>query len=134
LGRYEEAIISFIKALSYQTDNYYVWNYRGAAEYKLGRYTEAIVSLDTALNCKPDYHYSFYNKACCYALQSNVEQALENLKHAINLSPQTYREMAKTDSDFEPIRRDPRFVKLMRNTISPQAVPSRPISKGDLLG
>jgi tetratricopeptide (TPR) repeat protein len=55
-----------------------------------------------------------YNKACCYALQGNVEQALENLQQAINLSPDQYRKMAKTDSDFENLREYERFQALIQ--------------------
>jgi tetratricopeptide (TPR) repeat protein len=57
---------------------------------------------------------AFYNKACCYALQGDVEQALENLQQAINLSPDKYREMAKTDSDFDSLREDERFQALIQ--------------------
>jgi predicted HTH domain antitoxin len=57
---------------------------------------------------------SFYNQACCYALQGDVEQAIENLQQAINLSPEKYREMAKTDSDFDSIRDSERFQALIQ--------------------
>jgi superkiller protein 3 len=83
----------------------------------LGRYEEAIASYDQALKFKPDYHEAWYNKACCYALQGNIEQALENLQHAINLSPDEYREMAKTNSDFDSIRDDERFQILIQGQL-----------------
>ncbi|MEO1211183.1 MAG: hypothetical protein AAFX78_16795 [Cyanobacteria bacterium J06638_20] len=70
--------------------------------------------LCTALGIKPDYHIALYNKACCYGLQSQVELAIENLEQAIHLSPKEYREMAKTDTDFAPIRDDPRFQGLVQ--------------------
>jgi len=57
---------------------------------------------------------SFYNQACSYALQGNVEQAIENLQQAIKLSPDIYRDMAKTDSDFESIRDSERFKALLQ--------------------
>jgi tetratricopeptide (TPR) repeat protein len=80
----------------------------------LGRFEEAIASYNKALEFKPDYADAFYNKACCYALQGDVEQALENLQQAIKLSPDIYRDMAKTDSDFESIRDSERFKALLQ--------------------
>ena len=53
-----------------------------------------------------------YSKACCYALQNRLELALENLQKAIQLDNE-YREMAKTDSDFDNIRNDVRFQELL---------------------
>jgi hypothetical protein len=50
----------------------------------------------------------------CDGLQRcNIEQALKNLQQAINLNPDEYREMAKTDSDFDSIRDDERFQLLI---------------------
>jgi tetratricopeptide (TPR) repeat protein len=68
---------------------------------------------DKALEFKPDDHLAWYNKACSYGLQRNIEQALKNLQQAINLNPNKYREMAKTDSDFDKIRDDERFQLLI---------------------
>ena len=63
---------------------------------------------------KPDNAKAFYNKACSYAMQGDVEQAIENLQQAINLSPDEYREMAKSDLDFDSIREDERFQALLQ--------------------
>jgi superkiller protein 3 len=51
-------------------------------------------------------------------LQGNLEQAIENLQQAINLSPDEYREMGKTDSDFDSIREDERFQALIQEPLS----------------
>ena len=63
---------------------------------------------------KPDYHGAFYNKACCYALHSQIDQAIQNLQQAIDLNPDEYREMAKTDSDFDSVRSHTRFQALIQ--------------------
>jgi superkiller protein 3 len=56
---------------------------------------------------------AWYNKACRYALQGNVDLAIANLQQAINLNPDKYREMAKTDSDFDSLREDGGFQALI---------------------
>ncbi len=117
LGRTEEAIASYDQALKFKPDLHKAWYNRGNALSDLGRIEEAIASYDQALKFQPDDTSAFYNKACCYALQGHVEQAIENLQQAINLSPDKYREMAKTDSDFDSIREDKRFEELIQGQL-----------------
>ncbi len=114
LGRLEDAIASYDKALEIKPDDHEAWNNRGIALGNLGRLEDAIASYDKALEFKPDDPDSFYNKACCYALHSQIDQAIQNLQQAINLNPDKYREMAKTDSDFDSMRSDSRFQALIQ--------------------
>ena len=111
LGRDEEALASYDKALQIKPDYSDAWYNRGVALENLGRFEEALRSYDRALQLNPEEPNPSYNKACCYALQSKVELAIENLQHAINLN-EKYREMAKTESDFDSIRSEPRFQSL----------------------
>ncbi len=108
---------TFDQALKFKPDDHYAWGNRGLALNNLGRLEEAIASYDQALKFKPDLHGAFYGKACSYALQGNVEQAIENLQQAIHLSPDKYREMAKTDSDFDSLRDDERFQSLIQEPL-----------------
>ena len=117
LKRPEEALASFEQALKIKPDCHEAWNNRGNALGNLRRLEEAVTSYDQALQIKPDYHEAWYNKACSYAIQGNVEQAIENLQEAINLSPDKYREMAKTNSDFDKIREDERFGALIQEAL-----------------
>jgi tetratricopeptide (TPR) repeat protein len=112
LERYDDAISSFNEALKHKPDDHKVWFNRGVAFGSLERYDDAISSFNEALKHKPDLHAAWYNKACCYALQSQVELTIADLKEAIELNPK-YREMAKTDSDFDSIRNDDRFQSLI---------------------
>ncbi|MEQ9622097.1 TPR end-of-group domain-containing protein [Coleofasciculus chthonoplastes] len=114
LGRLEEAIASYDKALQFKPDQDEAWYNRGFALRKLGRFEEAIASYDNALQIQPDDTTSIYNKACCLALQNKIAIALENLQQAIALNSDEYREMAKTDSDFDNLRHDPRFQALIQ--------------------
>jgi tetratricopeptide (TPR) repeat protein len=114
LGRYEEAIASYDQALEIKPDDHKAWYNRGNALVNLGRYEEAIASYDQAIKINSNYANAYYNKACCYGLQNNVELAIENLQRAINLDVK-YQDMAKTDQDFEQIRGDERFQRLLVN-------------------
>ena len=112
LGKYHSAINSYEKALKLKLHNYEAWNNRGIALMNLGDYHRAIESYDKALQLKPDNHQAWYNKACCYALQGNLEIALENLQKAISIDA-TCQKMAAIDSDFDSIRHEERFQKLL---------------------
>jgi tetratricopeptide (TPR) repeat protein len=54
LGRLEEAIASYDKALEFKPDSYEAWYNRGYALGNLGRGEEAIASYEKALEIKPD--------------------------------------------------------------------------------
>jgi tetratricopeptide (TPR) repeat protein len=53
-----------------------------------------------------------YNIACNEALLGRTDDAIEHLREAIAADPQAL-ELARTDSDLDPIREDPRFAKLI---------------------
>ena len=108
LGRDEEAVTSYDHALEIKPDCQEAWNNRGTALSALGRYEQALMSFEQALQVQPNFTSAYYNKACYYGLRSQIDLAIDTLQHAIALNPK-YRDMAKTDSDFDRIRDDERF-------------------------
>gem|GEM_PF-5415101 len=72
-----------------------------------------IASYDQALQHKPDDPTAWYNKACAYALQQQPDPAIETLSKAIALDSQKYRAMARTNTNFDSICTDPRFLTLL---------------------
>nr|WP_302850061.1 tetratricopeptide repeat protein [Sphaerospermopsis torques-reginae] len=62
LKKYEEAIVSYDKAIAIKPDYHEAWYNRGVALDKLKKYEEAIVSYDKAIAIKPDYHEAWYNR------------------------------------------------------------------------
>jgi tetratricopeptide (TPR) repeat protein len=112
LGFLIEAISSFDEVIALKPDFYLAWENRGVSLNKLRRYQEALHSHDKALESKPDYSHAWFCKACVYALQGDIDKTLENLAKAIQLDPM-HREQAKIDSDFDLVRSDARFKKLL---------------------
>jgi hypothetical protein len=55
---------------------------------------------------------AYHNKARAYSLQTDIKAALENLKQAIDLDT-NFRNMAKTDADFNDILQDQQFQALV---------------------
>ena len=64
------------------------------------------------LDAHPQYPDLAYNVACCESLAGRPADAIEHLLLAIDGSEQ-FRAMAAGDSDFDPIRDEPEFKKLV---------------------
>ena len=71
----------------------------------------------------PDAWQGFFNAACLEARLGDRDRALEHFQRAIELEPEKAREFAKTDSDFDSIRDDPRFVALLETSSRGHAPP-----------
>jgi quercetin dioxygenase-like cupin family protein len=66
-----------------------------------------------ALEKHPDAWQGHFNAACLEARLGDPERAFEHLERAVELEPEQAREFAKTDSDFDSVREDPRFMALL---------------------
>jgi mannose-6-phosphate isomerase-like protein (cupin superfamily) len=80
----------------------------GADAYRRGDFATAVTLLRRAQFEHPDVVGVVYNLACCEALAGQREEALEHLRRAVELDPKIARH-ARSDSDLEAIRDDPRF-------------------------
>jgi hypothetical protein len=91
------------------------WQYNqpAMALYRESRYIEAAEVLREGVIAFPENANLHYNLACFAALSGSEEEALGHLERAIELSP-SFREAARGDSDFDPVRRQPRFVDAVR--------------------
>ena len=58
------------------------------------------------------YASPLYNLACCESLSGRKEEAIAHLRTALELRP-SLRELAKNDSDFDPLRDEPAFRELV---------------------
>ena len=68
------------------------------------------------LEQNPHAWQGFFNAACLEARLGDKERALEHFERAVELDPEKAREFAETDSDFDSIRDDPRFVTLLQSS------------------
>jgi hypothetical protein len=80
--------------------------------YEAGRYAEAADAGRELIAARPDQAFLQYNVACCESLAGRPAVAVEHLRRAIEMW-EGGRELAKRDSDFDPIRDDAAFAELI---------------------
>jgi len=59
----------------------------------------------------PQYGYLLYNVACCESLVGRPQDAIGHLRRAFERS-ESFRRLARTDSDLDPLRGEPEFAEL----------------------
>ena len=112
LERYNEALTDFNRSLELKPDEPDILNNRGTIYCHLERYDDARADYIRAIEIEPNYISPVYNLACLFSIWGKTEDALTYFQKAID-KDEKYREMAKTDKDFDKIRDNPRFKKLL---------------------
>jgi hypothetical protein len=80
--------------------------------YHAGDWEGAIAAAKPAVEAHPQYAGPLYNLACVESLAGHGDDAVGHLRQAVEQAPR-FRELAREDSDFDPIRDDPRFAELL---------------------
>jgi Flp pilus assembly protein TadD len=87
LGRNEEAIASYDRAVAIKPDLHEAWNNRGSALFNLGRNEEAIASYDRALQIKPDDHQAWNNRGNALRKLGRYKEAISSYDRALQIKP-----------------------------------------------
>ena len=80
--------------------------------YEAGRYAEAADKGHELIGAHPNLAYLHYQVACCESLAGRTGDAVDHLRQAIDRW-EGCRDMAKGDSDFDPVRDEPAFEELV---------------------
>jgi tetratricopeptide (TPR) repeat protein len=75
-------------------------------------YDKAIDVLEAAHAEYPDDATVLYNLACAESMSGRTAEALEHLRRSVE-GGERFRELARTDSDFDPIRDEPGFAEIV---------------------
>lgn len=116
LGDFDRALEPLARAAQGNPNNIHVWLALGWCQKRVGRIDLAIESLEEALTVDPGDALINYNLACYWSLAGNKRQAIAYLSRAFDLK-EDYRSLVATESDFDAIRSDPGFQRLMRVTV-----------------
>lgn len=112
LGQYNDALSDFNRAIELAPEETYIQVFRGVLFAWMSDYQKTVEICDQVLRDKPDDAPALYGKSCCYALQEKAEESIHYLELAINQDPRCKKQASK-DPEFEKIRNDSRFQKLV---------------------
>ena len=115
LERYKEALADDNRSLGLRPDHPVLLSNRGKVYSKLKRYKEALADFNRSLELRPDHLDTLYDLACLFSLWNKPDDAITYLEKAIKANDK-YRKMAREDKDFDNIRADPRFKKIIESS------------------
>ncbi len=142
LGKADEAKESLSKFLEQKIPKSYVPYMQIQLPAWLGKYTEATRQLELALGDSSNDAVARYNLACAASLcaKAAIAKNPEQSKQFADQAIETLRELVKggyknknqlySDPDFENLREDARFTKLLDGRISELWVADREVSRG----
>lgn len=114
LGQPEKAVEEYQKALAIKPSYVDAQIGLGQTYCGLGKYEEALHQLKSALEHHPEIAYIYYAIGCVYSMQNNKDQTLEWIQQAIDRGFKNL-DLMKKDPFLNPIRKDPRFIRLLKD-------------------
>lgn len=111
-GRYEEAEVEALKALELGPDEAATHNNYANLLMAMERFEEAEREYCKAIEIEPDHPKPYYNMACLCSLRGLYGEVFPFLIRAIQIDDE-FRERAKFDADFEPVREHPEFRRIV---------------------
>jgi tetratricopeptide (TPR) repeat protein len=85
LGKYNEAIECYDKAIKLNPNYKYAWHNKGRALEKLGKNNEALACYDTVIKLDPNFKYAWYGKGNALIALGKYNEAIEYFDKAIKL-------------------------------------------------
>ncbi len=108
MQRYMEAVMPLERAVKAAPDDIRIRVALGWCYKRTGRLDLAISALEQALRIDPAEPLLRYNLACYLSLAGQKRRALRYLSQSLAIDP-TFRTLAETETDFDPLRADPEF-------------------------
>jgi adenylate cyclase len=87
----------------------------------MGQREVAMEFLERSVALDPDDSQTLYNAACTWSKLGDPEKAFELLDRWLPIAGREKRMWLNIDTDFDPIRDDPRFQQLVERAALPKA-------------
>ena len=112
LGHYDQAVAFDRKAVEADPDNPALWMTLAFDLANLGDPEAAEEACRKAAELDPTRAAAWFKLACFAARRGDIEEAVADLEKACAESEE-YREEAKSQPEFAPLREDPRFLRIV---------------------
>ena len=86
VGRLEESLVCFERALRLQPEDEFIWYNRGNALRDLGRFRECIESYDRAISIKPDFEKAWVASGTALLAEGRTEDAVICFEAALKIN------------------------------------------------
>jgi tetratricopeptide (TPR) repeat protein len=110
--KYSEGIQEIDRAIEDDPTNPNAYNQQGYAYLRSGKYQEAVDSLNRSLEIDPNFVWGHYNLALAYWAQNQRDQAVKEVEAVLKIDP-SFRDIIKSDGQFEKFKTSPDYVKLI---------------------
>ena len=114
IGEFREAIGPLERALNHRPDHVGAAISLGWCLKRTHQLAQAIEKLEQASRSHPHEALIYYNLSCYWSLAGNAPKALAALGQALGLDS-TFRGRIKSEPDFDPIRTEPGFHRLLHD-------------------
>lgn len=112
LGQFTEGAAAFEAIIAAEPSNVSAYVGLGWCRKRDGRLDLALESMERLLEVLPEEGIGLYNLACYCSLDGQRERAITLLSSAITGDVE-FRELARKESDFDPIREDAGFRRIV---------------------
>jgi tetratricopeptide (TPR) repeat protein len=87
MGRLEQALANYNRAVELNPDSAEVYNNRGIAHRLMGQSNEALADYDRAIELNPNFAEAFNNRGTAYGALKQFDRAVSDYNHALELNP-----------------------------------------------
>lgn len=113
---YEDCIEISKELLNYDDSHMKAHYFVAMSKYKLGDYESAYNTLQSQLEKNPNNELALYNAACTASILNKEDECIGLLKHLLTIDI-TRKSSIKDDSDFDNIRDNEEYKKLMEISV-----------------
>lgn len=112
-GDFDEGMKDIDKSLEINPD-YGKGRHYKAFTYKLFKQNDKALEWFIKSVEAEEYSWSYFGAACIYSVKNDKENAIKYLKKAVELDPEAIKARAKTEEDFNNIKNDKEYKKLIK--------------------
>jgi tetratricopeptide (TPR) repeat protein len=117
LGKFDEAIKCYDRALEIDPNYAFAWNYKGITLYELRKYDEAIKSYDKAINIDPNYAFAWSGKGEIHFDLCEFTKALTCFEKALGINQNYARAWSRKGQCLEKLGQKEESIECYRRAL-----------------